>query len=102
MVIKRDEAKALCTDTEYELYEASLKGKVQEWSATELRDLIGRARRARDKYRDLAHRQSREQRGKASPRGQSPAQGNDRTQMKVDLFNQVLEDLEARRDEIDE
>ena len=53
------------------------------------------ARRARDKYRGLADQQRRESRGKQSPQGQRPSQGNARTRRKEQLFGETLERYQA-------
>ncbi len=95
MTISNNEAQALCTDVEFELFVASTANRVGNHSVKELNDYIDRARRARDKYQDLATRQARQQRGQQDPRGGQPADRNDRTQQKVQLFQEALDRFEA-------
>src|SRR5690606_12328236 len=51
---------------------------------------IRRARVARDKYRSLAERQTREARGRVAPRGTRAAAGNKNTVVKQKLFEETL------------
>ncbi|MBA2662223.1 MAG: hypothetical protein H0U74_07995 [Bradymonadaceae bacterium] len=101
MTILREQARALCTDDEYVLYEASFGKPLEGLSLSELRENIARTRRARDKFRDLAKRQRLEQRGKKEPSGQTPAQGNDRSEQKVTLFQQTLDRFATRLESLE-
>ncbi len=94
--IRTREARKLCTASELELFTQSLRPQITPLTAARLKSRISRARRLRDKYRDLAQQQRGEQRGKREPMGQTPARGNLRTQRKVDLFQQTLDRFEKR------
>lgn len=90
MPIRTPEAKQLCTAAELDFFVASLAGALREATPAELKRGLARARRLRDKYRQLAEQQRREARGKQSPRGRRPSQGNERTRRKQQLFDEVL------------
>ena len=96
MSIKSSEAKSLCTANEFELVQASLPKRIKNHSLAVLRGKVRRARTLRDKYRDLARRQRLEARGKQVARGTRPAQGNERTMRKAELFGEVLERFEKQ------
>jgi hypothetical protein len=94
-MIRRDTAKRLCTDREFELVEASMPAHVRQLTPSALRQKIERARKLRDKYRDLAKRQRLEARGKRRPSGTRPAQGNENTERKAEIFDEVLDRFQA-------
>lgn len=96
MPIRTPKARQLATQPELKLYESSLRGAVTPFSAAQLRQRLTRARKARDKYAQLAKRQRREARGKAEPRGSRAAQGNARTLEKVQLFQETMDRFEKR------
>ncbi|MBX3364749.1 MAG: hypothetical protein KF866_08300 [Phycisphaeraceae bacterium] len=91
MAVSISRAKTLCTAPEFALVSASSATAVKAMSADRLRDKIARARKLRDKYRDLAERQRRESRGKQSPRGKRPSQSNEATQTKQQIFAEAME-----------
>lgn len=90
MTIPRSTAKKLCTDTEYRLVNESFSPDVGALTEKGLAQRIRRARTARDKYRSLAQRQTREARGRISPRGARAAAGNKNTVAKQQLFDETL------------
>jgi hypothetical protein len=96
MPVTAREAKAICTKPEYELYDASRRGNVEEFTPARLKQKVQRARRLRDKWRDESKRQRREKRGKAAPRSNRPAQSRDNTVKKAELFGEVLERFQKR------
>jgi hypothetical protein len=96
MSVKTSEARQLCTKSELGLYLASLPRAVKKLKAAALRSKITRSRRLRDKYRQLADRQTRESRGKQAARGKRPASGNQRTRRKEQMFAEVLERFQTR------
>jgi hypothetical protein len=90
MPVNLREARALCTKTELQLVLASRPAEVKQLSPSRLKAKIARARKLRDKYRDLARRQRGEARGKRSPRGARAAKGNVNTVKKAELFADTL------------
>lgn len=96
MAYNRKHAQSLCTDSEYQLFTASLRDEVGELTLAQLRSKIQRARNLRDKYRDLLKRQrlaNRERTG--TKKGERP-DSNVRTANKAKLFDEVLGRFEAR------
>ena len=89
------DAKTLCSKPEFELVALAHKPGLTGLGAPKLRQKITRARKLRDKFRDESARQTREARGKSDPRGTKPAQGNDRTVMKAEIFADVLGRFES-------
>jgi hypothetical protein len=83
-------AKQLCTKSELELFSESLARQVKNFDTKALRARAGRARKLRDKYRQLADRQDREARGKQSARRRNPSQGSAQTRKKEQLFAETL------------
>lgn len=90
MAIPRSTAKKLSTDTEYRLVNESFAPHVSQLTEKGLAQRIQRARTARDKYRSLAQRQTREARGRIDPRGTRAAAGNKNTVVKQQLFDETL------------
>jgi hypothetical protein len=90
----------LTTKDEAEFLEGLRRGKIERVSPARLRQKLGRARRLRDKYSDLARRQGGQARGKAAPSGSRPATSNRNTLRKVELFEWAIERIEARLGEI--
>jgi hypothetical protein len=96
MAFNRTQARALCSDTEYRLFEASTNDHVREHTPAQLRSKIARARRLRDKYRDLFKRQRLATRARTgTKKGDAPAR-NARTEQKARLFEEVLTRFEGR------
>lgn len=91
MSISPSKARSLCTESEYNLVKWSSPRSVKTLSPSKLKDKIDRARRLRDKFRDLAKKQRGEARGKRKPTGARAAQGNERTVLKAELFDQTLD-----------
>jgi hypothetical protein len=96
MAITRITAQRLCTAPEFELFEASMPASARQLSPARLRQKVTRARRLRDKYRDLAKRQRLEARGKRAPQRSRPAQGQENTERKAQLFQETLERFETQ------
>jgi hypothetical protein len=95
MTISLNNARRLCTKPEFELVEASKIVNMKQLTPARLQQKVGRARRLRDKYRDLAKRQRLEARGKQAPRKSRPSQGHENTERKAQLFQEVLERFET-------
>jgi hypothetical protein len=94
--IRSRQARQLCTVNEFDLFRQSQPPLLRKLTPAQLRAKVSRSRKLRDKYRDLAHRQRREARGKQQPRGTRASQGNERTIQKVDLFSQMMGRFEDR------
>ncbi len=101
MTIRTSQARQLCNQAELDLYLASLARAVRQHTLARLKSKIARARKLRDKYRDLAAVQRREARGKQTPRGSRASQGNLRTARKAELFDEVLGRFEGRLAELE-
>ncbi len=92
MTISRNEAREVTTSDEQELVEESFNPKIRAFDSNDLKNRITRARRMRDKYRDLSQRQ-----GIASKRkGRGGGGDNERSRMKARLFAETIVRLEKR------
>jgi hypothetical protein len=92
MSITRNEAREVTTADEQELVEESFYPAVRAFDSRDLKSRITRARKLRDKYRDLSQRQ-----GIASKRkGRGGSGDNERSRMKARLFSETLERLEKQ------
>ena len=96
MTIPRTTAKKLCTDVEYRLVNDSFPPEIAGLSEKALAQRIKRARAARDKYRALGERQTREARGRSAPRGARPSTSNANTVTKQKIFDETLARFEKR------
>jgi len=86
----------LTTKDEAAFLDSLKPGRIEETTPARLRQKLGRARRLRDKYRDLSRRQAGQARGKIAPTGRRPAQSNENTLRKVELFEWAIGRIEAR------
>jgi hypothetical protein len=102
MPLNRIAARKLLNASEMPLFEAALRGEINRLDRAQVRGKIARARRLRDKYRDLFRRQrvsTRERTGtKAGPRGTA----NLRTREKAALMEELLARFRQRLDEIEQ
>ena len=96
MAFNRNHARPLCTDAEYALFTASLADQVGELTPAQLRGKIQRARKLRDKYRDLEKRQRLANRARTGTKKGDRKQTNVRTADKAKLFDEALGRFEAR------
>jgi len=96
MSITTPKARQLTTASEFTLFSKSLSRSVKNLSEAQVRVAIGRARKLRDKYRQMADRQEREVRGKVDARRRRPSAGNLGTREKMRLFEETLGRYEAR------
>lgn len=96
MTIPRTTARKLCTDVEFRLVDESFAPVVSDLSERALAQRVRRARTARDKYRSLSDRQTREATGRIAPRGARPAKGNTNTVVKQKIFDETLQRYEKR------
>lgn len=100
MTYNRNQARPLLTDTEYELFTASLTDHIGDLDRRGLAQVTMRTRRARDKYRDMAKRQNTATRQRAGARGAAHT-ANERTGLKATVFTEALDRLERRRQKLE-
>jgi hypothetical protein len=96
----KEEARLL-TAAENELVAATRPPAIEGQSIDELKSVARRLREAHDRAKDIGSRQAREMRGKAEPRGATPAQDNSGTVGKAQALRDALDRVEAelsRRD----
>lgn len=100
MAYNRRQARAICNDTEYELFTASLADSITELTPAQLRAKIKRARTLRDKNTDLFRRQSLAMQESTGSKRGGTGSANQRTEQKARLFDEVLKRFEARLDKV--
>lgn len=93
MAINFAKARTLCSASELELVEGARPKRLTQWSEKQLRDRVTRARRLRDKGRDVATRQRRQTQ---QTQGARTTSANARSRQKSELFQQVLSAYESR------
>ncbi len=101
MAYNRNHARALCSDSEFKLFTASLSDEITGHSPAQLRNKIERARKLRDKYRDLVKRQRLSNRERTGSKKGDRLDSNARTEDKVKLFSEALARFEARAEKVD-
>ncbi len=94
---RKDEARALDAE-ERDLVEKSHHPGVQELSQGELTDLLKLVRERRDRAQRLARQQRRELRGKAAPRGATPATDETGSKRKLEVLAMAVRRLNGERD----
>ncbi len=90
MAISMQKARSLCTQSELNLVKWSSPKQIKTLTPSQLKQKIDRARKLRDKFKDLSRKQAGEARGKRKPTGTRPAKGNERTVEKRELFEEVI------------
>lgn len=90
MAYNRSHARALLTDDELALFNASLADAIGALTPAELKRHLDRARRARDKYRDLFQRQRIETRERSGTKSGKSGVANQRTEQKAKLLDEAL------------
>jgi hypothetical protein len=91
----------LLTAGELELVAVTRPPEIERQSVDELKAVARRLREAHDRAKSIGTRQAREMRGKAEPRGATPAQDNSGTVAKAQALRDALDRVEAelsRRD----
>jgi hypothetical protein len=91
----------LLTAAELELVAVSRPPEITSQSVDELKAAARRLREAHERAKSIGTRQAREMRGKAEPRGATPAQDNSGTVAKAQALRDALDRVEAelgRRD----
>lgn len=92
--------RSLLTTAELELFDQSRTQNVKAFSAKQIDGKLSRARKLRDKFRDLYQRQTVASRKSAAGRGASAGTSNERTQRKAEVFDEVLGRFEARQEKL--
>jgi hypothetical protein len=90
------QARKLCTAPELKLFEASRPPLLKQHTSLKLQALIKRARTQRDKFGDLLKRQRLALRASTGSKKTGLQDSNQRTTAKVQMFEQVLRDLQAQ------
>jgi hypothetical protein len=96
----KEEARLL-TAAELELVAITRPPEIERQSVEELKAAARRLREAHDRAKAIGTRQAREMRGKAEPRGATPAKDNLGTLAKAQALREALDRVEAelrRRD----
>ncbi|MFN4155454.1 MAG: hypothetical protein ACK4HF_12445 [Paracoccaceae bacterium] len=88
----------LLDQDEAKLVEAARRGDLDQMDQSELNDTVQRLRDRRDRARDLANRQRREERGKADPSGAAPATQNAGTEGKARVLGLALDLVTQERE----
>jgi hypothetical protein len=91
----------LLTAAELELVAVTQPPEIERQSIDELKAAARRLREAHDRAKAIGTRQAREMRGKAEPRGATPAKDNSGTVAKAQALRDAIERVEAelrRRD----
>lgn len=100
MSVHHATARKLATQAEWTLLEASRAREITELTPARLTQKIARARKLRDKYRDLAKQQRGEARGKRNAKSTRAAEGNANTLIKQQMFAEALERFEERLEKV--
>jgi hypothetical protein len=85
----------LLTAAELALVAVTRPPEIERQSVEELKAAARRLREAHDRARGIGTRQAREMRGKAEPRGATPAKDNSGTVAKAQALRDALERVEA-------
>jgi hypothetical protein len=96
MPYNRTAAKKLLTGSELDLVDAGRRFQIGMLETTQLRAQIARARRLRDKYRDLYRRQRVSTRARTGTKVGARGDANLRTQQKGEIFGELLARFEKR------
>ncbi|MEZ5785829.1 MAG: hypothetical protein R3D62_04960 [Xanthobacteraceae bacterium] len=97
MALSRKKEERLLSAEERELVAQVRQPAVKSLADADLSDVIRRLRERRDRARDIARRQRREMRGKASPAGAKPASGDRGNREKGEALNGALRRAEKER-----
>jgi hypothetical protein len=100
MRIVPSKALRLCTASEAKLVLESTPKNIGAYTQAGLKSRVERARKVRDKYRSLARQQSGEVKGKRAPKNTRRAEDNANTVYKAELFDQALQNYEARQQKL--
>ena len=97
MAISRKQAERLLTADEWQLVQKTHHPAMQDLSDTDLSDLAKRIRDRRDRAQSEANRQRREMRGKAQPKGATPARKDTGTRGKLEVLAMGVRSVNAEQ-----
>lgn len=97
MPLTRSQASALLSSTEMGLYDASRANAVRGHTPAKLAQLVTRARKSRDRARDLEQRQKLALRAKTGSKGGRTGKANARSGEKAELLGDILSRFEAQQ-----
>src|SRR3970040_635608 len=100
MAVTRDQASRLLSESEMTLFSESRNPALRSFSARELIRRIERARKLRDKSRDLLQRQRLGSRKRTGSKGGATGEANERTARKGEVFEDILQRFESRLQEV--
>lgn len=100
MAVTRDQARRLLSESEMTLFGDSRNPTLRSFSARELTRRIERARKLRDKSRDLLQRQRLGSRKRTGSKGGATGDANERTARKGEVLDDILQRLESRLQEV--
>lgn len=101
MVIARAQARSLLTDPEMVLFGESRNPMLRSLTDRELTRRIDRARKLRDKSRDLLQRQRLSSRERTGNKGGKSGVANERTARKAEVLDDVLQRFEDRLQQLE-
>jgi len=96
MPFNRNHVRAFLAKNEIDLFESSLGVDLKALSAVDVQRRIVRARRLRDKYRDLLRRQKVATRTRTGSKSDNAGDANERTAKKAKAFEETLARFEAQ------
>ncbi len=96
MPFNRNHVRAFLAKTEMDLFESSLGADLKARSAADVQRRVDRARKLRDKYRDLLRRQKLALRARTGSKTGSSGEANERTAKKAKAFDETLARFEAQ------
>lgn len=100
MATNKTQAAKLLSTAEMAVYSASVAPAIKELTASRLTGKIQRARTLRDKFRDLLKRQKVATRSRTGSKVGTSGNANERTAMKADVFDEVLQRFTARLEQL--
>ncbi len=101
MAYTRTQAQKLLTTAELDMFDAGRTTEVRKLDKATVRNKLERARKLRDKYRDLYRRQRVAIRDTTGSKGGSRGAANLRTQQKEEILAEVVTRFEARLAQIE-
>jgi len=100
MAVTRDQASRLLSESEMTLFSESRNPALRSFSARELTRRIERARKLRDKSRDLLQRQRLGSRQRTGSKAGANGEANERTARKGEVLEDILQRFEGRLQEV--
>ncbi|MDP3084690.1 MAG: hypothetical protein Q8N44_13520, partial [Rubrivivax sp.] len=100
MATNKTQAAKLLNAAEMAVYSASVAPAIKDLTAARLTGKIKRARTLRDKFRDLLKRQKLATRSRTGTKVGTSGNANERTAMKAEVFDEVLQRFTARLEQL--